>query len=146
MKIIDKNNTRILIKNDNSEINISDGQFIKYTGIYYKNSSNPEDIETSFYGIVECSRYRYDTGTTGIYIEPLYIFLNNEWLKIINYTKPIKKYFVYPHLLMLPNISHYCKPLYFLDTIENLDNLSEHLCIFNVENTITLESMMYFPS
>ena len=127
MKIIDeKNNVRILIKDDNSEINISDGQFIKYTGIYYKNSTNLEDIETSFYGIIECCRYRYDLGTTGIYIKPLYIFLNNEWYKIINYINPTNKYFLYPHLLMLPNIYHYYKPLYFLDTIENVVNFLEN--------------------
>ena len=71
------------------------------------------------------------------------MFLNNKLFKIINYKKPITKYFVYPHLLMLPNIDHYCKPLYFLNTTENLDNLSEHLCIFNVKNTIILESIIF---
>ena len=74
MKIIDKNNTRILIKDDNSEINISNGQFIKYKGIYYKNNSNLEDIETTFYGIIESSRYRYDIGITGIYRTFIYVF------------------------------------------------------------------------
>ena len=143
MKIIDKNNSRFLVKDDNSEINISDNKFVKYIGIYYKNNSNIEDIEnnrifsvdssvfseenieTTFYGIIECCRYRHDLGTYGIYIKPLYLFLHNKWLKIINYTNPTTKYFLYPHLLMLqkiPDIYHYCKPLYFLHTVENIEN------------------------
>ena len=31
-------------------------------------------------------------------------------------------------------LNYYCKPLYFLDIIENVDNLSEHLCIFSFVN------------
>jgi len=169
MKIIDKNNTRFLIKDDNSEINISDGQYIKYTGIYYKNNFNsenieknmnlseqsldkevfpfidiPENIETTFYGIVECCRYRHDLGTTGIYIEPLYILLNNKFFKIINYTKPTTKYFLYPHLLMLPDTYYHYKSLYFLDTVENIMNLSLDKELFsgtNVKENITYISI-----
>jgi len=177
MKIIDKNNKRYLIKDDNSEINISDGQYIKYTGIYYKNNYNLEDIETTFYGVIECCRYRHDLGITGIYIKPLYILLNNKmnlsehlfldkkllsdmnvkennlnassssifvsentFFKIINYDYPKEKYFLYPHLLMLPETYHYSKPLYFLDTVENITYISEdeHLYPFNEEKMVSL--------
>jgi len=143
MKIIDKNNSRFLIKDDNSEINISDNQFVKYRGIYYKNNSNGENIETTFYGIIECCRYRHDLGTYGIYIKPLYIFLNNKWLKIINYNNPTTKYFLYPHLLLLPDIYHYCKPLYFLHTIENNQNENKMILESMTIDTITLDSTFF---
>ena len=81
-----------------------------------------EEIENTFVGIVET--YRADiSGPTGIYVAPLYMYEKetDEWLKIENYEKPIKKYFLYPHLLMLPGKYYHYKPLYFLHTCENID-------------------------
>ena len=84
MKIIGDNNlnNRILIKDNNEEINVSNNEIIKYNGIYYNDSN---EIETKFIGIIECCKYRHDIGIIGIYIVPLFIFYNNEWFKIINY-------------------------------------------------------------
>lgn len=143
MQIINRCNCRILIKDNNKEVDISDGSIIEYDGIYYKNIENTivntVDIRTKFIGKVDCHRSD-ETGTTGIYIIPLYLFniKNNEWNKISNHEYPIpkQKYFLYPHLLMLPDKYYNYKPLYFLDTCENksLDNLN------NVTELIHLES------
>jgi hypothetical protein len=127
MEIIVKNNNRILIKENNTEINISDGDIIQYNGIYYKHINDIVDtvnIETKFIGIVETCRSRYDTGIQGIYVKPLYIWntIDKEWYKIIDFDIPITKYFFYPHLLMLPQYNYYPScyyPLYLLDTCEN---------------------------
>lgn len=124
MKIVTENNKRLLIKDDNKVIDISDGMIIKYKAIYYKklsyNLSDFYQIETLFVGIIETDRYRYDEGITGIYIKPLYIFNldQNQWNKIIDY--PLrKKYFLYPHLLMLPNTYYQSNPIYTFETCEN---------------------------
>ena len=123
--IIDlKFNIRILLKDNDEKVNISDNQIVQYTGIYYKNINSIVDfveIQTIFIGKVLSDRYRYDTGITGIYLEPLYIWdiQNNEWNKIIDYKPPEKKYFFYPHLLLLQNYYYNFHPLYFLETCEN---------------------------
>ena len=127
MKIIyrDKIN-RILVKDDGSEVNINDGDVVQYTGIYYKHIeseiaiANVFGIETGFVGIVQTHRSREDI-IQGIYIKPLYIWsiISREWMKINDYQPPNEKYFLYPHLLMLPGIYYHSKPLYFLHTCEN---------------------------
>lgn len=116
-------------------VNVNDGEIVKYTGIYYKPGENindmPQEIEATFIGKVECQRYRYDSGITGIYIIPIYVYLslsfsedknseNVKWHKITNYRSPINKYFYYPHLLMLPQHNCHYKPLHFTHTIENI--------------------------
>ena len=124
MKIIIKNNKRLLIKDDNTVIDISDGMIIQYKAIYYKklsyNLSDFYQIETLFVGIIETDRYRYDEGITGIYIRPLYIWNLEkvQWNKIIDYP-PHKKYFLYPHLLMLPNTYYQSNSIYTFETCEN---------------------------
>jgi hypothetical protein len=135
MKIILDCNTRILIKDNNDQLDISDGNTILYKGLYYKkkdNNFNYDGIETKFIGIIECERYKHDEGIQGIYIKPTFIFNNelNKWYKIANYESPKNKYFLYPHLLMLPNQYYHYKPLYFLHTCESvnfndLDNIIE---------------------
>lgn len=124
MKIVIENNKRLLIKDNNTIINMSDNEIIQYKAIYYKKSfSNQNDyyeIYTLFIGIIETDRYRYDEGITGIYIRPLYIFNleQNQWNKVIDYPPP-KKYFLYPHLLMLPNTYYQSNAIYTLETCEN---------------------------
>ena len=145
MQIVIKNNNRILEKDNREEVYINDNNIIEYTGIYYKNSTestipinhiNLESIEISFIGMVECIRSNWEDGITGIYVKPLYIWnkVDNEWNKIINYKNPTSKYFLYPHLLMLPNMYYHYKPLYFLHTCENkyLDDFT------NIQKTFTL--------
>jgi hypothetical protein len=131
-----KNNNRYLIKN-NTEINVSDKQIVKYTGIYYNNES-----ETKFIGIIETCKgsLKYDTNTfsiDGIFIKPLYIRLDNYWYKIINYKEPQypNKYFNYPHLLALAesNVCYAYKPLNFLHTIENFNDDIESICFGEIE-------------
>jgi hypothetical protein len=71
---------RVLTKDDNTMYNISDGEIIKYTGIYYvpdPNNSIPLEVETTFIGKVECERYHHTNGISGIYINPLYIFYDD---------------------------------------------------------------------
>jgi hypothetical protein len=77
------------------------------------------EIETGFVGIVETERS--SKGIQGIYIKPLYIWskVSSEWIKINDYETPNEKYFLYPHLLMLPETHYHSKPLYFLHTCEN---------------------------
>ena len=125
MEIIEKDNNRILIKENNIEVNINDGTILQYTGIYYKNINDNveyEEIETTFIGIIITERFRHDVGIYGIYIEPLYIFnkIDDEWNKIIKYKSPDTKHFYYPHLLILQNTYCSYKPLYFLHTVENI--------------------------
>jgi hypothetical protein len=115
---------RTLIKDDDTMLRINDGAIVKYTGMYYKpdpTSIIPLETETTFIGKICCERSRYDTGITGVYIDPLYIFYGeNKWYKIINYQLPTKKYFYYPHLLMLPESYYHFHPLYFLHTLVNI--------------------------
>jgi len=138
MKIQLELNNRILIKDNDEKVNISDGQIIQYTGIYYKTINhiiNIVEIETTFIGVIICEKYRFNTGILGIYLEPLYIWdkLNSEWNKIINYEN-YHKYSLYPHLLILPNYFYHFHPLYFLHTCEN-KTLNE---FNNVNKTFTL--------
>ena len=135
MEIKKYNNKRILIKENLDIINISANEIIEYTGIFYKKNINLlysyDEIETKFIGKIDCDRFRFDTGITGIYINPLLIWdiHSNEWLKIINYKFPSQKYFLYPHLIMLPNTYYHYKPLYFMDTCIN-KNINEYKHIY----------------
>jgi len=127
MKIIVKNYKRLLVKDDGSEVNIDDGDVVEYNGVYYNCIKNEiYDVfekETIFVGIVLTKKSREDI-IQGIYIKPLYIWsiLNSEWLKINDYNPPVTKYFLYPHLLVLPEMD-YPNPnnyLYFLDSCHNI--------------------------
>ena len=80
MKIVTDIGDRVLTKDDNTMHRISDGEIIKYTGIYYlpePNNSIPLEIETTFIGKIECERYNHHSGISGIYINPLYIFYDD---------------------------------------------------------------------
>ena len=137
-----KNANRILIKENGEEINMNDGDIIQYTGHYYKHVNDivkMVTIETTFIGVVETCRFRYDTGIEGIYVKPLYIWdiMNSEWYKIINLKPQIKKYFVYPHLLMLSRHNNYPScyyPIFSLNTCEN-KSLDEFI---NIQKTFDL--------
>ena len=127
---------RILINDSNTKINISNDKILKYTGVYYKiiNNEDPyerkiEKIITKFVGRVDSQKYRYHQGVTGIYITPLFIYIDDEWNKITDF-KICYKYFWYPHLLALPetNLNYACYALYYLDTIEPVDlNEFQHI-------------------
>ena len=128
MKIIIKNNTRLLVKDDGSKVNIENGDAVEYFGVYYNYTKNEIchifEKETKFVGIVETQRSQEGI-IQGIYIKPIYIWsiVNGEWLKINDYKPPVTKYFLYPHLLMLPEMD-YPNPnkyLYFLHTCHNIE-------------------------
>ena len=146
MKIIIKNNKRILVNYDKKEVDISDDTIIEYIGIYYKpktNSVNIQDINVSecrFIGKIEISK-KDKVETIGIYIMPLYLWdkATFEWVKINNYEPPKNKYFLYPHLLMLPDKYYHHRPLYFLHTCKQID-LSKFT---NVTKTINLHYINY---
>ena len=124
MKIDNIIYNRILIKDDNSSVNITDGSIIKYVANYYvKNPDSPYSphiFETEFVGKVECIRSDID-GAAGIYVSPLYILYKEQIHRIINYkhTNPSGKYFYFPHLLMLPEKEYHYYPIYTLHTVEN---------------------------
>lgn len=141
MNIVENNNHRVLIKENQTEVSINDGDILQYTGIYYKQINDivrTVEIETTFVGVVESSKYRYDSGTTGIYVKPLYIWdiVHNEWYKIVGLTIPQTKYFKYPHLLSLPNHSQHCSPLQALNNCENksLDDFVDVAKPFYLDN------------
>lgn len=122
--IIEKDGCRMLIKKDGINVNVNDGDVIQYEAIYYKTVNNIlEIVNTTFVGVVECSRSTYSDGVQGIYVKPLYILdiLANEWFKIAGLERPKTKYFHYPHLLMLSqHIYPSCYyPIYSLNTCEN---------------------------
>ena len=124
MKIIEEKSNRILQQDDDKQVFVNDGDIIEYTGIYYKHIYDiveTVEIETAFIGIVESCRYRWTSGFTGIYVKPLYIWnkIKMEWNKIVDFRPPNTKYFLYPHLLMVPEESYNFHPLYFLHTCQN---------------------------
>lgn len=119
MKIIVDNCKRFLEK-PNECIDISDGSIVKYTGLYYTIKDNSySQVERKFIGRIEIER-RVNNETIGIYIRPLYILVDDEWRKLINYRYPHSIHFFYPHLLLLSN-TNYLRPLYYMDTIEAVD-------------------------
>lgn len=139
MEIIIKDNKRILVQEDKTELDISNGSIIEYIGIHYKckkdtiNIYDIDEFETRFIGKIDSDRGD-SKGTTGIYISPLFLW-TNEWIKIINYMPPKNKYFLYPHLLMLPDKYYHHQPLYFLHTCKPviLDRLN------NIIKTVELD-------
>jgi len=141
MKIVIKNNNRVLEQDTINDVFINDGDIIMYKGIYYKKIFDIVDIaevQTRFIGKIDT--HRSDTnGISGIYITPLFIWdnLNNEWCKILDYKPPTTKYFSYPHLLMLPGTYYNYKPIYNLHTCENCDlnNYKDITKTFSLHNS-----------
>jgi hypothetical protein len=139
MNLINKNKILTLIKDSKEELDVSVGTIVEYRGIYYKNVndlSNLTEVETKFIGKVVSENYSFDIGYIGIYIEPLYILnpTDKQWNIILNYEPPQKKYFLYPHLLMLPFAYYHFNPLYFLHTIEtrkleDYSNITDTFCL-----------------
>jgi len=124
MHIIIQDGERILVKHDQTEVRVNDGDVIQYTGIYYKQINDivrTVQIDTTFVGVVECERSNSYDGITGIYIRPLYIWdmVMSGWRKIVNLHQPTQKYFFYPHLLSLPKHNYHVYPIYCLETCEN---------------------------
>lgn len=123
---------RILVKDGGSCVSVENNAIVEYTAIYYRQSKSSENIYTTinferkFIGCVECHRSN-EENITGIYIKPLYMLVDEKWYKITNYQNPRYKYFLYPHLLMLPGEYYHYKPIYTLDTIKNisLDGLDD---------------------
>jgi hypothetical protein len=122
MKIVKNGSHRILVKDDAIIVDISDGHIIQYRGIHYKPKNKDFEIveeETNFIGKIE-TQHADGAQITGIYVVPIYVWNNKtfEWFKIINYEPPKNKYFLYPHLLMLPHTRYHYQPLYLLHTCE----------------------------
>ncbi len=123
MLIIDCDEARKLIKDDNTQIQIGDKQLVEYKGFHYKSYQNGFlSMCTKFIGLVECPKIK-NYETVGIYIKPMYVLSDNQWYKIINYIEPTTKYFLYPHLLLLPDEYYNYKPLYTLHTVKNISEL-----------------------
>jgi hypothetical protein len=125
MKIVNVGSDYVLIKNNLEEVCVNIGNTIQYQGIYHKLINDIEKtvkIETAFIGIIEFHKYRHDQGTIGIYVKPLYIWnkMKEQWNKIINYKQPTRKYFLYPHLLMVDKKFGQFEGLHNLDTIVSI--------------------------
>ena len=104
-----------------NKIDISDGELVKYTALYYPDKTDliQKQVETQFIGKIHGHHWHYQYGYTGIYIEPEYIYIDDQWKTISNYTYPKTKYFVYPHLLVDKTLHyHHAHGLDFLHTIE----------------------------
>jgi hypothetical protein len=145
MRIYYIDDDRILLKDDNSKINISDKITIKYVANYYTlplsyNTNHViNHIQTEFVGIIDAYRSNNYDGITGIYVKPLYVFLNDKWNRIINYKYTYQNYFLYPHLLMLPGKEYHFYPIYSLDTVTIFDLVT----LEDISDTIELEDQMY---
>jgi len=114
MEIVEIGQDRILKKSDGTDVNINDGQIIKYIGLHY---SNADKIETEFVGKIVCCRWSIAEGFTGIFVEPLYIKNDKEeWQKFKEYTEPETKYFIYPHFLLVPS-KYYPNGINYLHTV-----------------------------
>jgi hypothetical protein len=138
MKIVEINNNIILKKNNNEEVSLNNNDIVEYTGIYYKTINDiveTVEIETTFIGTIESVKYRNTVGIIGVYIRPLYIWdiLNSVWKKINNYKPPMKKNFLYPHLLILPEYNYYYSIKYLHScknrSLEDFNNITD---IFNL--------------
>jgi len=136
MKIVaDAKHNRVLHLDNGDLVNINNGAIIQYTGIYYKTINEivkTVEIRTSFIGSVDWGKTTTDTGVTGIYVNPLYIYDNirREWNKVVNFKPRDDDSFVYyPHLLLLPDIYSMEFPLYFLHTCKNV-NLNDYSHIY----------------
>jgi len=114
MEIVEIAQNRILKKSDGTEVNINDGQIIKYTGLHYSNAITPE---AEFVGKIVCCRWSVHEGFSGIFVEPLYIKKYGEtWAEFKEYTEPETKYFIYPHFLLVPS-KYYPHGLNYLHTV-----------------------------
>jgi hypothetical protein len=140
--VVDAHNNRILHQDNGDLVNINNGSIIQYTGIYYKTINEivkMVEIRTSFIGSVDWGKTTTDTGVTGIYVKPLYIYDNirDEWNKLVNF-KPRTdiSFLYYPHLLLLPDIYSMDFPLYFLQTCKNkcLDDFSNIYKCFSLDS------------
>ena len=111
MKILGYNEDRILL-NNNIVTNIGDYRQIEYVSSLYKSNTI---IQSKFIGFIECPKIR-DYDTIGIFVKPQYVYYQDKWYKLVNYQSPKSKYFLYPHLLLLPDDFH---------SVKNIDNIPE---------------------
>lgn len=147
MEILQINNKRILLKENYNNVIINDNEYIEYTGKYYFEVMNEDNtlkefkaVDYPFVGRVITDKYHIDYGIMGFYVIPLYIFINNEWIKISNYEEPSEKYFYYPHLLVIPKFIekyHFHLPIPLTDSCKNV-NINEFLSLKNINDSITL--------
>ena len=118
MEITESHEKRFLSIPGKPQINISDGAIVKYIGYYWTDFGKYEKTDCEFVGEVVCvkvTQYTYN----GIYIKPLYKKSGTSWKKFTEYEEPTSKYFVYPHLLILPDTTA-------VFGIYNLDTISEY--------------------
>ena len=139
--VISETNSHILVKDNNEVVCVNKGSTIQYTGIYHKTINDivrVVEIETTFIGMVVEHKFRAEEGILGIYVKPLYIWnkMKDEWNKIVNYNPPDTKYFLYPHLLAMPQYGEliHHRGLKFLHTcvpkkLEELHSITQGFCL-----------------
>ena len=147
MKLTCHFQTHQLVKDDYTIVKVDDNEIIEYNANYYinpKSISFSSFIETKFIGCIEC--HRITNGEfVGIYVKPLYVYYNNKWNKIVNYSNPKEKYFLYPHLLMLPGIYYNFHPIYSLDTVKEakLEDFKHIIEKIDLQNSIIPTNQYY---
>ena len=121
-----KLNTILLVKDENTILELSNNNYIKYLGIHYTDQAK---VKTYFIGkyVSYKSVFTYQNEIIGVYIRPHYIYLNNEWFKIINYQdlKNENKQILYPHLITICSYYSEFNPLPYAYSIELCSNLNE---------------------
>ena len=109
----------LLVKDDGSEVRIGRGNRVQYIGNYYyyvdQAHQRPELKRVSFIGTI-CQylgqQINQEYTITGVYITPEYVFIDDNWHKIVDYVSPMMNDFrqlniQYPHLLVLEAYDHY---------------------------------------
>jgi hypothetical protein len=119
-------NSVILTKDDSTILELNNNNYIKYLGIYYVDKNKTKTYFIGKYTSYK-SIYTYQNEIIGVYILPLYIYLENEWYKIINYQNLINenKQILYPHLISIYNFYSEYNSLPYAHTIELYSNLNE---------------------
>jgi hypothetical protein len=129
MKIEGTDYSRFLFHDNGIRVDVTNDMTVQYRGYLYLERNPDTDatntteiydfIEFPFIGRVERARISCSK-IEGIYIVPLYIYINEQWKKITNYTEPVyKQSFFYPHLITLPH-THYTNCIHTLHTVEEI--------------------------
>jgi hypothetical protein len=103
-------NNRVLVKREGVTVLVHNEALIEYLGNYYTKNLVKYRYDhqvVPFIGKVASARIK-NAVTVGIFIHPLYVYLENEWYKIVNYKVPVyRSFFLYPHLITSERESSY---------------------------------------
>ena len=121
-----------LVKDDGSVVRIGRGNRVQYIGNYYyyvdQAHERPTLKSVPFIGTIcqyRGQQIKQQYTITGVYITPEYVFIDDNWHKIVDYVSPMMNDFrqlniQYPHLLVLESYDHYYNylPIYTFASVE----------------------------